>query len=360
MYLGGIDIGHRIGLGVIDNQQGRFSFGVSMAGDVTAADYGDPWTDIVVTIPRMTETVKNTLKAYLNDTIKQGGMVVAYPDAGDDLQVGATTSAHLLYLGMKATRIAVSEFRTEIHLRCLKPVTGGSRWALGIPVTNEGDCGGITTPQLWTTGSELTLEFWHRANAVPVSTFGALVGFESGIQPFVNTSTMTIGWSWNGGAAFSAIPIVVGDTHHYAFVLDSLGPTEFYITVYRDGIVAQARGIMGGNAAFDHAAPLDVSRSLNLNYVTEPGHDFPAARPYLGDFDEVRVWNTARTQGQIQANMTLSLAAPQTNLVGCWGFDSFTGTGRHDYFVNSADPSNPMLIDGTPTAALAGSDAGLF
>ena len=58
--------------------------------------------------------------------------------------------------------------------------------------------------------------------------------------------------------------------------------------------------------------------------------------------------------------MTLSLAAPQTNLVGCWGFDSFTGTGRHDYFVNSADPSNPMLIDGTPTAALAGVDFGLF
>ena len=359
MYLGGVDIGHRIGLGVLDNQQGRFSFGVSMAGDVTAADYGDPWTDIVVTIPRMTETVKNTLKAYLNDTIKQGGMVVAYPDAGDDLQVGATTSAHLLYLGMKATRIAVSEFRTEIHLRCLKPVTGGSRWALGIPVTSDSQCGAISSRQLWTTGSELTLEFWHRANAAPVSTFGALVGFESGIQPFVNTSTMTIGWTWNGGAAVSAIPVVVGDTHHYAFVLDSISPTEFYITVYRDGLVAQARGIMGGYAAFDVSYPLDIARTQGLNNVTEPGFRPPKARPYLEDFDEVRVWNTARTQGQIQANMTISLTAPQANLVGCWGFDLFTGTHQHDYLTNSADPTNPLMIDGT-IPALVGSDAGLF
>jgi hypothetical protein len=49
-----------------------------------------------------------------------------------------------------------------------------------------------------------------------------------------------------------------------------------------------------------------------------------------GILDEVRVWNVARTQTQIQANMNRALSLPQTNLVGYWKFSEGSGTSTSD------------------------------
>ena len=45
---------------------------------------------------------------------------------------------------------------------------------------------------------------------------------------------------------------------------------------------------------------------------------------FHGKMDEVRVWNVARTEEQIQANMFLSLNGDETGLVGYWNFDDGT------------------------------------
>src|SRR5205814_535730 len=47
-------------------------------------------------------------------------------------------------------------------------------------------------------------------------------------------------------------------------------------------------------------------------------------------FDEVRIWNVARTQNQIQAFMHRSLAGNETGLLGYWRMDEGTGTALSD------------------------------
>jgi parallel beta-helix repeat protein len=49
-----------------------------------------------------------------------------------------------------------------------------------------------------------------------------------------------------------------------------------------------------------------------------------------GTLDEVRVWNLARSQAQIQANMNRSLSVPQTNLMAYWRFNEGSGLLAHD------------------------------
>jgi uncharacterized repeat protein (TIGR01451 family) len=49
-----------------------------------------------------------------------------------------------------------------------------------------------------------------------------------------------------------------------------------------------------------------------------------------GTIDEVRLWNIARSQAQIQAGMNHSLTLPQTNLVAYWRFDEGNGTNAFD------------------------------
>jgi len=52
-----------------------------------------------------------------------------------------------------------------------------------------------------------------------------------------------------------------------------------------------------------------------------------------GIIDEVRVWNTARTQEEIQANMNTQLMGNEFGLVGYWKFNEGTGTVARDASV---------------------------
>ena len=57
------------------------------------------------------------------------------------------------------------------------------------------------------------------------------------------------------------------------------------------------------------------------------GANFPGGNEYLKGFiDEIRIWNVARTQEEIQDNMDKPLENPESdpNLVGYWNFDSGT------------------------------------
>ena len=51
-----------------------------------------------------------------------------------------------------------------------------------------------------------------------------------------------------------------------------------------------------------------------------------AAGYFDGAIDEVRIWNVARTQGEIQSTMSQSLWLPTAGLVGRWAFDEPSGS----------------------------------
>jgi hypothetical protein len=64
---------------------------------------------------------------------------------------------------------------------------------------------------------------------------------------------------------------------------------------------------------------------------------------FNGKIDEVRIWNIARTQAEIQANMNKTLSGTEPGLVGYWRFDEGMGTATID---NSGNGNTGTLKNG--------------
>jgi hypothetical protein len=74
-----------------------------------------------------------------------------------------------------------------------------------------------------------------------------------------------------------------------------------------------------------------------------------AGEAFFGDLDEVRVWDVARTQAEIQAAMGARPSGSDPGLVGYWRLDDGTGSlVAADY---SASESHGELIGFDPATA---------
>src|SRR5438128_186942 len=71
---------------------------------------------------------------------------------------------------------------------------------------------------------------------------------------------------------------------------------------------------------------------LYLGYNPSGGNEFAN-----GALDDLRIWNVARTQAQIQSNLNHELTGTEAGLVGYWTFDEGSGTTFHDKTANHND-----------------------
>ena len=63
----------------------------------------------------------------------------------------------------------------------------------------------------------------------------------------------------------------------------------------------------------------------------------------IGAVDEVRVWSVARSQAQIQENMSLRLAGSEADLAGYWRLDDESPT-----LADSSPQGNAGVVEGNP------------
>ncbi|MBT7101805.1 LamG domain-containing protein, partial [Candidatus Poribacteria bacterium] len=96
--------------------------------------------------------------------------------------------------------------------------------------------------------------------------------------------------------------------HHAAGVWDG-----FEARLYIDGVL--------DGVGTTEAAPLTDSTS---EVVIGNDAALAAAAAFLGEIDEVRMWDVARSQVDIQNDMNATLVGNETNLVGYWNFDAGT------------------------------------
>lgn len=90
---------------------------------------------------------------------------------------------------------------------------------------------------------------------------------------------------------------------HLAVTVDSLGN----VTIYKNGAIIKT----------DKASiPTNIKR--NHNYIGKSQYNDDGT--FDGEIAEVRLWNLARTQTQIRANLGKTLAGTESGLIGYWNF----------------------------------------
>ncbi|MES2388241.1 MAG: LamG-like jellyroll fold domain-containing protein, partial [Bacteroidota bacterium] len=147
----------------------------------------------------------------------------------------------------------------------------------------------------------------------------------------------------NTGTVDMTVPsftVGAGTLYHMAVTFDGTN-MKFYVDGVLKYTVASTRKMSDyNNAAWNNGNSL--GRSL---YTPTDGQNY-----FEGTMDEVRFWKTARTEAQLLANKSNSIAVPNANLVAYYKFDEPTTTNSastNAYVVTSATGSNDASLYST-------------
>lgn len=182
----------------------------------------------------------------------------------------------------------------------------------------------------------LTMEFW--LNPSSLENYNQQIGPGWGKFLFHSSANkdVTAGWTINSRTSTPAGSLKVNTWQHVALVIN--GNT---LTIYING---------------EQAASLTNNQSVGIGGF---GDLVFGSNGYFmnGRMDELRIWNTVRTQKQIQNCMNVSFARPelQTGLLACYKMDSFI-KDNVTYLFDSAGGHHARITKGT---ALVQEDASL-
>lgn len=137
------------------------------------------------------------------------------------------------------------------------------------------------------------------------------------------------GAAWGGTS--SSVKLVKNEWHHIAFTKTS---TSSNVLIYLDGFLAQTV-----NAGPTTMTPNNDAFSIGR---------YNGSYNFQGQIDEVRIYNSQRTQAQIQADMNTYGPLTDSDLVVYYDFNEGTGTT-----LFNRDPGSPLSSDltiyGSPT-----------
>ncbi|BCW94824.1 MAG: hypothetical protein KatS3mg018_0306 [Fimbriimonadales bacterium] len=177
---------------------------------------------------------------------------------------------------------------------------------------------------------ELTIEFWQLAGATRSS---ATIDINGG----ASTNRIVVHSPWidgrvyfdfgnlttQGRVSYTPPQPIIGTWQHFAFVASRSGN---YMRIYRNGVLeAQKTGM----------TPFTPG-----NYTLGIGSG-SGPEGFQGFIDEVRIWNRARTQREIQRDMHAVLRGNERGLIGYWRLDEW-GNG-----AATALDSSPSRANGT-------------
>lgn len=172
----------------------------------------------------------------------------------------------------------------------------------------------------------LTLEVWMNAREWAGSIWGATLISKQGTGPDKGYGLTvgengriefnhSIGESWN---AVQTTPILGLDSWYHVAAVYDLSTMKIYVN-----------GVLQATATATGTPTLGTGQVMNLgDNPTWPG------RYFNGTMDEVRIWNVARTETEIQEFMSAELVGDESGLVAYWNMNEGTGTTIADGSVN--------------------------
>ena len=128
----------------------------------------------------------------------------------------------------------------------------------------------------------------------------------------------------DGGIQFTSSPQDVHDVPIYApagtiklntwtHIAGVIDAKSNYIKLFINGNEVSHTNYKGQNSIHKSQLPLRIGWTHEIHH--------PMHGVFVGQIDEVRVWNIARTQKQIRTNMNTQLNGDEEGLVGYWKFD---------------------------------------
>ena len=146
--------------------------------------------------------------------------------------------------------------------------------------------------------------------------------FGSGWHFFLRTDTPAVDLTGN---EWPVAAVQTDEWSHLAATYDGS-----YIKTYRNGLPIEEKQASGN---IDHASA-DVWIG-KFEFNSNPAGFFD------GKIDEVRIWDVARTQTEIQGYMNQSLTGDEPGLIGYWRFDEGTGATAYD---DDSDNNNFLAL----------------
>ena len=131
--------------------------------------------------------------------------------------------------------------------------------------------------------------------------------------------------------------IQLGKWYHIAGVINAETDT---VQLYINGVEVGRTDFKGETRFYQSRKPLRIGWTHEENRPTQS--------PFVGLIDEVRIWNVARTEAEIHADMNTQLTGDEPGLIAYWKFDAST-----DGVVRDASPhkNDGKLIGNAKLAA---------
>ena len=114
--------------------------------------------------------------------------------------------------------------------------------------------------------------------------------------------------------------------HHIAAVIDAKNNS---MQLFIDGVNVANRNFRGKKFLYNSLLPLRIGWTHEENRETHSS--------FIGQIDEVRVWNLPRTESEIRSDMNKQLNGNEPGLVGYWKFDAQTNGIVTDSTPNKND-----------------------
>lgn len=202
------------------------------------------------------------------------------------------------------------------------------------------------------TGNKITLEAMINVNEFKSQPFaGSVIVKDQGS----NSSGYMIRC---GGAGIINFNIGNGSWHEISTPANSVQLNQWHhVAATYDG--TSMKIFIDGELAAQSNSVFTIGNASNNNLLIGESPGFPG-RVFNGKIDEVRIWNVARTQSQIQSTMNTILtqeyySTPDSGLAGYWQLDEGIGQSASDlsFYANNAtlgtsanpDANDPVWVE---------------
>ena len=176
--------------------------------------------------------------------------------------------------------------------------------------------------------SDFTIEFWTK---VQTFTFSRMIFIQDDIMNFVS-----VGSSSSNTIMFHVNANNVSYGHETGAVI----PSGQWIHVAARWEASTQTASLLINGVVDTSTAANGT-SAGIGSLMAIGNKAGASQYYNGEIDELRIWNVARTDCEIAANMNVELSGNETSLITYYNFNSGTPGGN-----NANDTLTTDLVSG--------------